>query len=86
MSHRTAQKSSYTVEMFIEALGAEHYEVLSQSESSIEIKVSNTQRYKLWLLELNLIDRVDYIVNGGLVHVSHYDESLNNVEDYVKES
>ena len=84
LSHRTAQKSSYTVEMFIEALGTEHYEVLSQSESSIEIKVSNAQRYKLWLLEPNLIDRVDYIVNGSLVHVSHYDESLNNVEDYVQ--
>lgn len=81
LSHRSAEESSFTVEKFLEEL-EEQVEVLTQNETSIEIKVSNTQRYKIWLLELNLVDRVDYFVNGSLVSVSHYDKTLNNVEEY----
>lgn len=84
LSHRSAEETTFTVEMFLKELKEEKYEILNQNKTSIEIKVSNTQRYKIWLLESNLIDRVDYIVNGSLVNVSHYDKTLNNVEEYYQ--
>ncbi|MDG4967452.1 glycosyltransferase [Lactococcus lactis] len=84
LSHRPAQDTTYTVEMFLENIGVVEYEILNQTQKSLEIKLSATQRYKIWLLEGELIDRVDYIVNGNLVNVLHYDKSLNNVEDYYQ--
>lgn len=82
LSHRPTQASTFTVEMFLEKLEGTSHEVVNQTETSLEIKITNTQVYKIWLLEEGLIDRVDYIVNGKLVNVSHYDESLNNIEEY----
>jgi accessory Sec system glycosylation protein GtfA len=82
LSHRPAQATTYTVKMFLEKLDRVKYEILNQTQKSLEIKLTTSQRYKIWLLEDELIDRVDYIVNGNLVNVLHYDQSLNNVEDY----
>lgn len=82
LSNRPTQATSFTVELFLEQFEKENYEIFNQSQTSIEIKLTNTQRYKIWLLQDNLIDRVDYIVNDNLVNVMHYDQSLNNIEDY----
>ena len=82
LSHRPTQATTYTVDLFLERFAEEAYEILNQTPTSLEIKVTGTQRYKLWLLKDDLIDRVDYIVNGHLVNVSHYDQSLNNIEHF----
>ena len=82
LSHRPTHATTFTVELFLEKFAGEAYEILNQTSTSLEIKVTGTQRYKLWLLKDELIDRVDYIVNGHLVNVSHYDQSLNNIEHY----
>lgn len=82
LSNRPTQATTFTVEKFLEELQGQEHEILNQSQTSMEIKITNTQRYKIWLLEGNLIDRVDYIVNGGLVHVRHYDQTLNNIEEF----
>lgn len=82
LSHRPTQATTFTVGLFLEKFAEESYEILNQTPTSLEIKVTGTQRYKIWLLKDDLIDRVDYIVNGHLVNVSHYDQSLNNTEHY----
>ena len=82
LSHRPTQATTFTVDLFLEKFARETYEILNQTSTSLEIKVTGTQRYKLWLLKDDLIDRVDYIVNGHLVNVSHYDRSLNNIEHF----
>lgn len=81
LSQRDAVESTFTVNNFLQGLPIKH-EIISQNEKAVEIKVSSTQRYKIWLLESNIVDRVDYIVNNVLVSVSHYDQSLNNIEEY----
>lgn len=80
-SHRKTTRNTYTVSQFLGTLG-DIYEIVSQNEKFLEVKVSSTQRYKIWLLQEDIIDRVDYIVNNVLLTVSHYDQSLNNVEEY----
>lgn len=82
LSHRPTQATTFTVGQFLEKFEATTYEILNQNSTYLEVKVSATQSYKIWLLEEELVDRVDYIVNGHLVSVSHYDQSLNNVEYY----
>ncbi|MBK0084603.1 glycosyl transferase family 1, partial [Lactococcus sp. S64] len=82
LSHRPTQANTYTVDLFLKRFAEEAYEILNQTSTSLEIKVTETQRYKIWLLKDDLIDRVDYIVNGHLVNVSHYDQSLNNIEHF----
>ncbi|MFC6809454.1 glycosyl transferase family 1 [Lactococcus lactis subsp. hordniae] len=82
LSHRPTQATTFTVDLFLEKFARETYEILNQTSTSLEIKVTGTQRYKIWLLKDDLIDRVDYIVNGHLVNVSHYDRSLNNIEHF----
>lgn len=81
LSQRNAEKSTFTVTDFIKEF-SENPEVIKRDEKNIEIKVSPTQRYRIWLLESDIIDRVDYIVNNVLVSVRHYDQSLNNIEEY----
>lgn len=81
LSQRDAVESTFTVNDFLQGLSVKH-EIISQNEKAVEIKVSTTQRYKIWLLKSNIVDRVDYIVNNVLVNVSHYDQSLNNIEEY----
>ncbi len=82
LSHRPTQSTTFTVDLFLEKFAGEAYEILNQTSTSLEIKVTGTQRYKIWLMKDKLIDRVDYIVNGHLVNVSHYDQSLNNIEHF----
>lgn len=81
LSHRPTQESTFTVSQFLDGITGQ-YEIMNQNEKFIEIKVSQTQKYKIWLLKKDYIDRVDYIVNNSLVRVNHYDCSLNNVEEY----
>lgn len=81
LSQRDAVESTFTVNDFLQELSVEH-EIISQNEKTVDIKVSTTQYYKIWLLESNIVDRVDYIVNSALVNVRHYDQSLNNIEEY----
>lgn len=82
LSDRPTQGTTFTVEEFLEELEGKTYQVVNQTPTSLEIKVTEAQLYKVWLLQDELIDRVDYIVNGHLVNVSHYDQSLNNIEHY----
>lgn len=82
LSHRHTQATTFKVDLFLEKFAGESYEILNQNQKSLEIKVTGTQRYKVWLLKDDFVDRVDYIVNGNLVSVSHFDQSLNNIEHY----
>ncbi|WFR75741.1 glycosyltransferase [Lactococcus lactis] len=82
LSDRPTQISSFTLSMFLKDFDEKVHKIVNLSPTSLEIKTSNTQQYKVWFLEGELIDRVDYIVNGELVSVSHYDQLLNNIEHY----
>ncbi|MGR8825290.1 glycosyltransferase [Leuconostoc mesenteroides] len=85
LSHRSAENSTFTVDQFLAGLGDElrtQYELSNQTSQSIDVKVDQMHRYKIWLLETGMINRVDYFVNNTLVSVSHYDKTLNNVEEY----
>lgn len=85
LSHRTTENSTFTIENFLECLDNQsnrNYELLNQTDQSIEVKINQMDRYKIWLLKSGVVDRIDYIVNNSLVSVSHYDKTLNNVEEY----
>ena len=83
LSDRETKESSYTIEQFLGKLPEKSYEIINKTPTNLEIKLTNSQIYKVWLLDgTMIIDRVDYIVNGLLVSVSHYDKTLNNIEDY----
>lgn len=82
LSHRPTKGTTFTVDMLLEEIQDKKFEILNRNDKTIEIKLTGLQRYKIWLLKDDLIDRVDYIVNGALVSVSHYDQALNNVEKY----
>ena len=85
LSHRSAEKSTFTVDQFLAGIGDDlgtQYELSNQTAQSIDVKVDQLHRYKIWLLETGMINRVDYFVNNDLVKVSHYDKTLNNDEEY----
>jgi len=81
LSERNAELSTYSVDRFLSTIDGE-YEIVNQTDKTIDVKVTDNQSYKIWLLEGNVVDRVDYIVNGNLVNVRHYDKVLNNIETY----
>lgn len=82
LSKRENTESTYKVEEFLETISND-YETINQDKTSIRIRINNRNtEYKIWLLPSGMVDRIDYIENGNLVRVYHYDASLSNFEEY----
>ncbi|AEJ22923.1 glycosyl transferase, group 1 family protein [Weissella koreensis KACC 15510] len=84
LSERRNNESTYRVEDFLTTI-LDEYEIIHKNNESIRIKLKNKNtEYKIWLLKSGMIDRIDYVENSVLIRVYHYDDSLNNFEEYQK--
>lgn len=83
LSGRKTEKSTYTIADFLETIPNNYVVKEEKNCCLVQIEQQNIV-YKIWMLANQIVDRIDYIVNGTLMNVMHFDQSLNNIEHYNK--